>query len=304
MYSILIVPFRIGFEVDNDALDIIDFILNGFFFIDMAVNFNTALIDIRTDKLITDRLVVTLEYLKFWFWVDVVSTVPFDELLSLALGMRSTKLQSFRLVRVFRLLRLIKLVRFVKFSRLIIHLENLHINPALINVMGVFVQMVFATHLSACFWFFITTKEVIGNSGVMTWAAAAGLVDAPVLDQYFASLYWTFACMLGIGYGDITPHNLTERLYAIVAMLFGSVMFGAIIAQATRLLESQNPHARIMKTKLTEIKSYLVEKNCPPILKTKIKVLHLLSIRPCIFCVILCFFHSIIKSYLIIHFIC
>jgi len=45
-------------------------------------------------------------------------------------------------------------------------------------------------------------------------------------------------------------------------------MFGAVIAQVTKLIESRNPQARQYKIKLDDLKGYLGEKNIPKLLQT------------------------------------
>ena len=41
--------------------------------------------------------------------------------------------------------------------------------------------------------------------------------------QYVVSLYWSFTTMTTLGYGDITPQNSSERIFAMACMLFGAI---------------------------------------------------------------------------------
>ena len=47
-----------------------------FFALDILLNFNTSYYN--EGLIVTDRLKITFRYLKFWFWVDLVSTFPFE----------------------------------------------------------------------------------------------------------------------------------------------------------------------------------------------------------------------------------
>ncbi len=280
IFSIVTIPFRIGFEiVTSTAMNNMDYFLDAFFLLDMIVSFNTASIDPVTNKLITNRRHLMIEYAKFWFWIDFVSSVPVDDIIA-AIVDTSTQLNSVRLIRIARLVRLVKLARFVKLGRLKKHVEDWISNPAVLNVMFLLMQIFFVAHLICCFWYFITTSGVTGvdqsgagaNITYVTWANHLDVQNSPVVDQYVISFYWTLATMLAIGYGDVTAMNGGERVYSILTMLCGGIMFGAMIGQVTRLIESRNPHAKLQKIKMTEMKSFLLEKRIPVKLKSRAKV--------------------------------
>ena len=80
-YSVLEVPFSISFSQnvarENSALAL-DYFVIAVFFTDILVTFTTSYVDSHTDRLVTDRRLIGWNYLKFWFWVDLVSSIPFD----------------------------------------------------------------------------------------------------------------------------------------------------------------------------------------------------------------------------------
>jgi hypothetical protein len=51
-----------------------------------------------------------------------------------------------------------------------------------------------------------------------TWVEAQGLQDAGLRQQYVNSIYWAFTTVATVGYGDITPKNLKEKVLAILVM--------------------------------------------------------------------------------------
>jgi hypothetical protein len=76
IFQSVVVPVRIAFE-DNisTAWKTADYIMDAIFFTDIIVNFLCAL---ETDQgdLIIDRKAIAIEYLKGWFWIDFLSTIP------------------------------------------------------------------------------------------------------------------------------------------------------------------------------------------------------------------------------------
>jgi hypothetical protein len=286
LYSILIIPYRIGFQVRTNHIEnLFDYAVDLLFFVDIIVAFNTAYVDELTENVVIDRHKIALNYLKLWFWIDLASSIPFDGILELAMGNVSSAFSTLRLIKIFRLTRMLKLIRFFKLSKIGKVVDSLNINPALLGVQKLILQICFVAHIVACFWHFITTSDVRVHfdnetrtastrpvEDGETWTIKFGYEEKPKGAVYVAAFYWTISTMLSIGYGDIYGTNNVERIYCIVTMLLGGVMFGAVIAQVTRLIESRNPQAKAFKEKVDELKAYLNEKHLPSKLKADAKV--------------------------------
>jgi hypothetical protein len=113
------------------------------------------------------------------------------------------------------------------------------------------VQIFFVAHLFACFWNYITldgvavshttwvdfpyenddytsTTTTTGDNGTNS---GDNFIPKPLYGRYIAAIYWVITTMLTVGYGDIKPTNDVERLYSIVTMLTGGVVFGAMISR-------------------------------------------------------------------------
>jgi len=237
-----------------------DIVLVMLFAADIVVNFNSAFVSPTTEKLVTDRHEISANYMKFWFWVDSVSTIPFELVTS------SVSTSSLRLVKVLRLFRLMKLVRIIKFSKFASRLNDLDLNPSALKLLTLMIQILFIAHLISCAWYYITLQDVAlvnANTPIeelpITWATLAGVVYKGDFDKYVHSFYWTITTMLSIGYGDITPTNMTERMYAMCVMMVGGALFGAVIAQVTKFIENRNPQAKEFKDNMDELKAYLRE---------------------------------------------
>ena len=190
-------------------------------------------------------------------------------------------MSTLRLIRVLRLVRLVKLIKLITSKGLKDSLDSLFISPALISIVALLLQIFLVAHIVCCFWFFITTSDATGivqpddpslPFAIRTWVTEFGFQYDSVQTQYIASLYWAFATMLTVGYGDIHATNTGERFYALLTMLLGSLMFGAIIAKVRVLVESRNLQLRELKIRVAELKSYLEERRIPLALKAEVKV--------------------------------
>ena len=301
-YSVISIPLRMAFEIKiTCALYVSDWIETSLFALDFSQNFFTAVNDEINQRVITDKWEITREYLKCWFWIDLASTLPISEMIENVNycvedpadddESSNSDLKTIRLVRILRLVRLAKLARVLKLGKLAQHIEALNISPALLNVAKLVMKIFFVAHLFSCIWHYLTLPDVIGTDpDQITWrrefesnfmfdmegyrdaddatspynAEDADNYISSLGERYWASFYWTIATMLAVGYGDISATNTVERVYAILTMLCGGIMFGAVIAQVTRLIESRNPQARAFKNRMDELKAYLTEKKLPP----------------------------------------
>ena len=84
IYTLLVVPYTIAFVEVGDPFEeedrIIGIIIDIIFFIDIILNFLTAYFD-NEDNLIVDKKKIVINYLTGWFLLDLLSTLPFDQIL-------------------------------------------------------------------------------------------------------------------------------------------------------------------------------------------------------------------------------
>lgn len=97
------IPFKIAFENEvNPRFDFgFEIFVVLFFCADIILTFNTAVFNELTGLLITDRREIARRYLKFWFWIDILSSFPFDLIVS-AVDENSSDVSYFPLFRLLR----------------------------------------------------------------------------------------------------------------------------------------------------------------------------------------------------------
>lgn len=94
----------------------------------------------------------------------------------------------------------------------------------------------YTCHLFGCAWFYIgTLGQAAGQANPDGWLAAAGINTTygpdmtPIAEQYVTSYYWGITVLSTVGFGDITPQTWEEKLFAILAELFGCMVFAMMI---------------------------------------------------------------------------
>ena len=74
----------------------------------------------------------------------------------------------------------------------------------------------FVAHVCAC-GFILVPQLVPAGSGEESWLEAQGLyLEQEPVQVYVNALYYCLITMSTIGYGDITPKSMAEKLYVIV----------------------------------------------------------------------------------------
>ena len=129
-------PFQLAFYSEGDWSDTSiqqwDTALLIFFALDMIVNFRTSFIESNTGEEIFNSISIVIQYMKGWFVIDLLSTIPFERIASIFLtpeqlianDTNGIALQVPKLFKVIRIVRLIKLIRLVKVQKLLDYIED------------------------------------------------------------------------------------------------------------------------------------------------------------------------------------
>ena len=73
------VPARLAFVEDESTEWIIIYaLIDSFFFLDILLSFFTAIDDDQKVYSITDRKLIAKNYLRGWFFIDIISILPID----------------------------------------------------------------------------------------------------------------------------------------------------------------------------------------------------------------------------------
>lgn len=209
-----------------------------FFLLDVVLNFRTSIH--VGGKTITSGSEVARHYLRTWFLVDFLSAIPME----LILGFEDPLFGS-----VLRLLRLLRVKQLLSQQRLFTSL-----NPTILRL-AVFISWVLlAAHWISCIW--------ISLGGCAE--------ETDILRRYLRSMYWAFATLGTVGYGDITPVTNMQTIYAIFVMILGAGMYGYIIGNVASLLANMDVAKVQFSEKMDKINAFLSYRNIPIELQEKV----------------------------------
>ena len=252
IYTGIFVPYKLAFILEDvQSLVVLDMIVDILFFIDIIINFFSA-IEAKGGKLIQDLKTIAKMYLTGWFWLDLIACIPFDMIgdgTDEYMTDASDNNELFRLLRLPRLYRLVRLLRLVKMlrvfknSNLIMGLiDAVHVTPAVTRLMKTLFGVVYLVHLFACIWFFTAGFTRKYDS----WVDMLGLWDEPANFKYLVSVYWAFQTVTTVGFGDIGITHLEEYLLVVFWMLFGVSVYTFTIGIVSSIIASIDQKAYIL----------------------------------------------------------
>merc|ERR1740133_34022 len=106
-------------------------------------------------------------------------------------------------------------------------------------------------------------KTVTKPSDHRSWVTQHGIGSESGPRQYLTALSWAYQTMTTVGYGDISVHNSTERLVAVVGMVFGVTVFGYIICTVAMTVSDGSPRDVKRKEKLAMVSAFMTDVNLP-----------------------------------------
>lgn len=222
-------------EYGDDPIVMVDLIVDIMFIIDILINFRTTYVS-ENDEVVSAPSKIAVHYFRGWFIIDLVAAIPFDLLLFGSDTDETTTLIG--LLKTARLLRLVRVAR--KIDR-----YSEYGAAVLILLMATFALI---AHWLACIWYAIGHAERSGSSKNIGWLAhLANATDTmyfanntggpSIKSRYITSMYFTFTTLTSVGFGNVAPNTSNEKIYAIIVMMIGSLMYASIFGNVSAIIQ-------------------------------------------------------------------
>lgn len=125
--NLIIIPVGITFfkEETTTPWIIFNVVSDTFFLMDLVLNFRTGIIIEDNSDIILDPKTIKTKYLKTWFIVDFISSIPVDYIfLIVEKGIDSEVYKTARALRIVRFTKILSLLRLLRLSRLIRYIHQ------------------------------------------------------------------------------------------------------------------------------------------------------------------------------------
>lgn len=273
LYTATIMPLTMAFfESDSkDTWYYLDFVLDTLFFLDIIVTINSAYYN-QYGVLLTKRKTIFCNYVKSWFFIDIVSCIPFNVISGSGRSYNSL-LRLARLPRLAKLLRLSKLLKIFKSSssndRFMRKIEDiLYIKTSVMRLFQGFMTAVLLLHLMSCLWFYSARFQDFNPD---TWVVKYGYLDLDIGSLYLRSLYFAMTTLATVGYGDIAANNDLERILVIIWIIIVMFFVTFSISSISNMMSSIDTKESVLQYKVSVIDNFCKEFKLSNELKFKIK---------------------------------
>jgi len=167
-------------------------------------------------------------------------------------------------VRALRLVRLVKIQQKLKLNELSEQLEDhLGTNPALLKLGKPLVVMGAVAHALTCMFF------AAARTHNQSWLDriddsvddGASMHHEQRVTQYLTTMYWAFATMTTVGYGDVYPtqENAMGLIITIISQVLGTMIFAYVIGILVGIVTNLDPADRHRKADKSYLTDFLAE---------------------------------------------
>ncbi|XP_004067872.3 potassium/sodium hyperpolarization-activated cyclic nucleotide-gated channel 2 [Oryzias latipes] len=276
--NLIIIPVGITFFKDETTTPWIIFnvISDTFFLMDLVLNFRTGIVFEDNTEIILDPKKIKMKYLKSWFVVDFVSSIPVDYIfLIVEKGIDSEVYKTARALRIVRFTKILSLLRLLRLSRLIRYIhqweEIFHMTydlaSAVVRIFNLIGMMLLLCHWDGCLQFLVPMLQDFPPD---CWVSLNNMVNDTWSELYSFALFKAMSHMLCIGYGRQAPESMSDIWLTMLSMIIGATCYAMFIGHATALIQSLDSSRRQYQEKYKQVEQYMSFHKLPADFRQKI----------------------------------
>ena len=273
IFTAVVTPVEVAFlrqpEWPFDSLWYVNRVVDGWFVLDMFVQFNLAFkVNKHTDTYVTDRGLIAKQYLRGFFMIDLLSILPYDSL--------PGSVSDLKALRMLRLLKLMKLLRVLRAGRIFKRLEsNVVVHYGVMKLWSFLFLVIFSAHLMACALRLVTGIEdnpdanwILNYYGDERYAKYD---DPPWATLYLLAYYWSIMTMTTIGYGDVLPVTVGEMICTVICMMIGTSIYAYIFGNVCSILDGMTLRSQLFYNTMDQLNTFMELEDLPEPLRQRLR---------------------------------
>ncbi|KAH8009950.1 hypothetical protein HPB51_023006 [Rhipicephalus microplus] len=266
LMNLVLMPLHLGFfRLPGIEWQFYSLFSDFMFFADMMLNFRTGIDDRKQGIVIMDPVQIRRHYLKGWFPVDLVSSLPLDFLVLnwpaqyRNMDRRSTLSQLAKLISFVKLIKISRLFRYGGRTEQIMFYQTTGVYLQLGNILAL---IFLAVHWHACLQFFVGS---LMGFPPKSWISIANL-------QYSWAVHNTVSLMMTNSYGVAQKTGLLiEEWIQVMGMFFGALWQALLLGYGANLLAHKDYTKNVQRERMQEVEEFMSYYDLPERLRVRIR---------------------------------
>ena len=252
-YSLIYIPIELAKNFcfcssNNLLIKIINSFFDILFIIDLIIEFFREFYTKEEEKLIKNNLKIINNYIRGWFFMDLIAALPINILIYYYCKNNPDKIcftyeYNNKLIFFLVLARCLKSFKILKITtrkknQFVTEItEKCSDNTILGNYMDLFSNIAFiiiGLHILSCIHIFIGRHIYPG------WIYINKFENFSTLNLYMISLYYLITTMTTVGYGEIQSDSFIEIIFRIILLAVGIICYSWLISSISNGINKQN----------------------------------------------------------------
>ena len=222
--------------------------------ISLSISFFVIVLNFRTPVIVKGQATLQFSKVANYYWqngmlIDMCGILPFNLVLGKYMDLNGQPWYFMMLIVLLRIIRIISCWQAVMiFSQFEVYLKK---HNFLMGILKASMMLFFLGHLITCSWFFV--NNILERDVELTWAIANNLQDKSIIGKYLLCYYTVLNVVTSVGYGDMYPVTDMERMFFILMINTGDVLFAlafGLLAQITMEKKVQNENEAFIEKML------------------------------------------------------
>jgi CRP-like cAMP-binding protein len=128
--------------------------------------------------------------------------------------------------------------------------------------------MIVALHIVSCLWYYSAKLDDFGPS---TWVYRFGYLDADIFTSYVTCIYWAFATLTTVGYGEIYPFTTIEKCITMIWMICSLYFIAFTVSSLSTLSSITNTRVKSLSEMLSLIDEFIADSKLNSTLAHKLR---------------------------------